>query len=204
MPAEVGHALEAMGMPTVDGVYGRPEHQTRLDDFGRKRQHDMLVCARHQGSTAFVIGIEAKACEGFDGTVSERAAHGPPSNKRARCNLMSRALFGRDVLDLESGEVLAPELGAHGYQLWTAAVGTLVEAQARALSTAVLLVQQFEPGEGGPSSDDRRNWGDARERNDAAFAAFAAALGRSATSHETKFVRAGTELTVAKVTSRLD
>jgi hypothetical protein len=38
------------------------------------------------------IGIEAKACEGFDGTVGDRAGAAAPSKKRARCNLLARAL----------------------------------------------------------------------------------------------------------------
>lgn len=78
----------------VDELYGRPEHTTRLDNYSRARQHDLFGCGRRDGATVLVVGVEAKACEGFDGNVADRATGAAPSKKRVRCNLLSRALFG--------------------------------------------------------------------------------------------------------------
>ncbi len=184
----------------ADEVYGRPEHRTRLDKFSRARQHDMFACARHEGATTLVIGVEAKACEDYDGTVADRAAAAAPSKKRARCNLLSRALFGRDVIDEETGEILDSRLAAHGYQLWTAAVGTIIEAQEREVPDVVLVVQQFVSDP--VSAGDKRNWVKATAVNAAAFEAFAADLERAgAVTRETPFVQPGTRLSVVKVES---
>ncbi len=140
LPAELWSSISDLGPVGVDEVYGRPEHQTRLDRYSGARQHDLFACARRDGETVLVVGIEAKACEDFAGAVADRAASGPRSNKRARCNLLARALFGREVLDEGTGEVLDERLGRHGYQLWTAAVGTIMEAQQREVPSAVLAI----------------------------------------------------------------
>jgi hypothetical protein len=57
----------------VDEIYGRPEHLTPLDRYRGPRRHDMLACTRRNGTMVGVIGVEAKACEGFDGSVRDRA-----------------------------------------------------------------------------------------------------------------------------------
>ena len=145
VPDELWSAIVKLAPGEVDEVYGRPEHRTKLDNYGRDRQHDMFACARRNGTTVLVVGIEAKACECFDGIVADRAQFGPPSNKRARCNLLARALFGREVLDEATGDILDERLSRHGYQLWTAAIGTIIEAQQRGVDEAALVVQQFVP-----------------------------------------------------------
>ena len=200
VPDELWEALAEIPLGEVEEVFGRPEHRTRLDDYGRERQHDLFACARHQGSTRFVVGVEAKACEHFDGIVADRAAAGPPSNKRARCNLLSCALFGRPVFDEASGEILDDSLASHGYQLWTAAVGTIIEAQRREVDDAVLIVQQFVPrAVDGVRNDDRRDWATALLSNAATLDAFSAAVrDAGATSRDTAFVEAGTRLHVVK------
>jgi hypothetical protein len=90
VPDELWSALRPLVDGDVDEFYARPEHTTRLDRFGRARQRDMVACARRAGQTVLVVGVAAKACEGFDGVVVDRAPATPPSNKRRRCNL-SRA-----------------------------------------------------------------------------------------------------------------
>src|SRR5205823_4241373 len=79
---------------------------------------------------------------------------------RARCNLLSQALFGRQVLDEATGEILDPELATHGYQLWTAAVGTLIEAQEREVESVVMVVHQFFPRDldAAKGAGDQRDW----------------------------------------------
>ena len=206
MPEELWLAVSVL-VPTTQVCYGRPEHTTRLDKFSRARQHDLFACLRSDGVMTTAIGIEAKACEDFDGTVGDRAGAVAPSKKRARCNLMARALFGRDVFDEDSGEILDADLSAHGYQLWTAGVGTIIEAQKRDLPTAVLVVHQFRPRDlnAATGTGDKRDWATALNENANAFVAFAKALEASgATSFETEFVQAGTGLRVLKVESYVD
>jgi hypothetical protein len=202
VPEEMWSALEPLVAADVDEVYGRPEHPTRLDRFSRARQHDLFACARSAGKTVLVVGVEAKACETFDGLVADRASAVAPSNKRARCNLLSQALFGREVLDERTGAILDPGLGRHGYQLWTAAVGTIIEAQERGKDRAVLVVHQFVPRD---RAGDGRNWSAALAANAAALDAFVADLEvAGAVSHRTEFVKPGTALEVVKVESAID
>jgi len=206
MPGELYSAV-AHFAPDADEVYGRPEHQTCLDNYSRARQHDLFACLRRDGVMTAAVGIEAKACEGFDGTVGDRAAAGPPSKKRTRCNLLARALFGREVLDEDSGEVLDAVLGGHGYQLWTAAVGTVIEAQKRELARAVLIVHQFRPQtlDAPLGAGDKRDWVTALSKNAAAFDAFAAEFAASGSiTRQTEFVKPGTTLDVVKVESYID
>jgi hypothetical protein len=186
----------------ADSVIARPEHETRFDRFARARQHDLLVEFRRDGKAVAVVGVEAKACEPFDGLVRDRGSTPLPSKKRARCNLLAGALFGQPVFDEEDGVVLDEGLAGHGYQLWTAAVGSIVEAQARGLSEAVLLIHQFRPPDlmAGYDDDDTRDWPSSLAQNQAAVDRFVDALqitgGRT---FETPFVRAGTRLAVRKV-----
>ena len=191
----------------VDEVYGRPEHQTRLDRYSRSRQHDLFGCARRDGATTQVIGVEAKACEDFDGIVADRAAAVAPSKKRARCNLLARALFGGGVLDEETGDIRDSRLAGHGYQLWTAAVGTIIEAQKRGVVDAIVVVHQFRPDDvtGAKQAGDSRDWASALAANAAAFNAFAQALADAGSqSHETEFVKPGTRLRLIKVESLIE
>lgn len=204
VPEELWSALGNLVPGEVDEVYARPEHTTRLDNFSRARQHDLFACARRAGATVLVMGVEAKACESFDGIVADRAPAAPPSNRRARCNLLSRALFGRDVVDEENGDILDERLSRHGYQLWTAAVGTILETQQRGLDNAVLVVQQFVPSDLAAArlTGDTRDWSSALTANAEAVDAFVAHLqAEGSISHETDFVKSGTTLHIVKVQS---
>ncbi len=206
MPDELWSAIRSFIEGEVEEFYGRPEHTTRLDDYSRPRQHDLFGCMRRDGETVLVVGIEAKACEGFDGLVADRATAAAPSNKRARCNLLSRALFGRQVLDKETGAILDESLSRHGYQLWTAAVGTVIEAQKRAMAEALLVVHQFVPDDipAARLGGDERDWTTALTTNAEAFDAFATELQASGSkSHKTEFVQDGTALHVVKVDSTI-
>jgi len=201
VPQELWSALEPLLAGEVDELYARPEHTTRLDKFSRARQHDLFACARRAGKTVLVLGVEAKACENFGGVVGDRAWAAPPSKKRARCNLLSRALFGRDVIDEQTGAIVDDRLSQHGYQLWTAAVGTIIEAQARGQDRAVLVVHQFVPGDPAAArlAGDARDWPTALAANGEAADGFVAEFhAAGATSHETEFVRSGTTLDVVK------
>lgn len=206
VPEELWSAISKLA-GDVDEVYGRPEHTTTLDSYPRARHHDLFACPRHNGATTVVLGVEAKACESFDGTVADRATAAAPSNKRTRCNLLSRALFGRDVLNEDTGDLLDSSLANHGYQLWTAAVGTLIEAQQRNVSYAVVVVQQFAPADvlAAQQAGDDRDWSSALTANADAFHAFAAEVQTTGSqSHATDFVAPGTKLHVIEVESRIE
>jgi hypothetical protein len=72
----------------VDEIHGRREHQTALERFARKRQHDLFACLRRGGDMTAAVGVEAKACEDFDGLVGiERTWRRPATNVRdATCS----------------------------------------------------------------------------------------------------------------------
>jgi hypothetical protein len=204
VPAEILAALRAAGTSDIQSMIVRPELETRLDGFGPRgkgnRNHDVLAIGTRSTGGKVVIGIEAKACEDFDGVVGTRAVTSGRSNKPARLNLLSRALFGQDVCDVEKRVVLNADLASHGYQLWTAAVGTLIEADKHQAEMAVFIVHQFFPDPlDAPPPGDRRDWATALANNDEAFTSFVAALAEGdATSHKTEFVRGGIPLRVHK------
>jgi hypothetical protein len=207
VPEELWSAIASLAPTEVDEVYGRPEHRTKLDQYLRARQHDLFACARRDGATVLVVGIEAKACEDFAGIVADRAEAGAPSKKRARCNMLAAALFGRAVFDEANGDTRDERLSRHGYQLWTAAVGTIIEAQQRGVDDAVLVVQQLVPRDLAATSlaGDARDWPSALAANAESFDAFAAELEASGSeSHETDYVKAGTALRLVKVESPID
>jgi hypothetical protein len=186
----------------ADEIYARPEHRTKLDNYRRRRQHDLFGCTRRKGKTTLVFGVEAKACEDFAGTVAQHAKPGKPSKARDRCNLLARALFGRDVVDQESGDILDARLSNHGYQLWTAAVGTIIEAQKRGKDEAVLVIHQLRPRvlSQGAFAGDPRNWSVALDTHKTLVGAFAADLAAAGgASHKTAFVKAGANLHVRMV-----
>jgi hypothetical protein len=206
MPDELWSPISNLVGDGVDEFFGRPEHRTRLDNYSRARQHDLFGCARQAGATVLVVGIEAKACEGFDGLVCDRATASPPSNKRARCNLLARALFGKEVLDERSGQISDADLGQYGYQLWTATVGTIIEAQKRGVTNALVVVHQFAPGdlEASKNAGDKRDWANALRTNAVAFETFSGELQATGSkSHSTEFVQAGTTIHVANVNSTI-
>jgi hypothetical protein len=78
VPEELWSAIAELA-GDVDEIYGRPEHPTRLDNYPRARHHDLFACPRRNGATLIVLGVEAKACESFDWTVSDRATAAAPS-----------------------------------------------------------------------------------------------------------------------------
>jgi hypothetical protein len=110
------------------------------------------------------------------------------------------------VIDADSGAILDASLGHHGYQLWTAAVGTLIEAQSRGQRRAVLGVHQFAPRDltAVMLVGDTRDRAAALAANADAFEVFPEQLKLAgATSHETDFVEPGIRLELLKVQSVL-
>lgn len=149
VPAEILAALRDAGVDDLESLIAYPEHETLLDRFGRgrkgNRNHDLLAIAKRASGGTVVIGIEAKACEDFDGVIAAHAIVPAPSKKPHRANLLLRALFGRDACDVDTRTVVDADLAAHAYQLWTATVGTLIEAAKHEAQLAILIVHQFTP-----------------------------------------------------------
>jgi hypothetical protein len=205
VPEEVWAALDGLVEGGVDEVFARPAHPTLLDGAAAPRQHDLFACARRARETVLVVGVEATGAEGFDGLVADRLGPDAPEGERTRCNLLARALFGRDVVDEATGEVLDAELAGHGYGLWTAAVATIIEAQERGVDNVALVVHQFAPGAREDRSGDAVDWEAAVKANLEAYEAFAAALeAAGAVSFATEYVKPGTRLQVAWVESSMD
>jgi hypothetical protein len=204
LPVELAYVLGLAGFDDVTQWTGYPERETKLDGYGRGRQgwrhHDMLLIGGPGDSPRIVVGIEAKACEGYDGLVRDRATVPAPSRRPERANLMANALFGRPVCDEDSRTLIDHELGEHGYQLWTGAIGTLREAQELDLPEAIFLVHQFVPA-GGPGPGDNRNWEQKLADNVRMLREFTSALGPSPVTHGTVFIRPGVRLRVIAICS---
>ena len=103
-------------------------------------------------------------------------------------------------------KVLDADLASHGYQLWTATVGTLIEAAKHGAEVAILVVHQFALETSGErSGSDRRDWAKALSDNDYALASFVATLTTTgeATSYATEFVPEGIALRVRKALRQL-
>jgi hypothetical protein len=199
LPAELLYAVAVAGFGQVDRWTAYPERYTEFDDYSRgsagARHHDMLVLLGHPDKPMAVLGIEAKACEDFDGIVAKKVTTPPPSNAPVRCNLLSQALFGRPVCDDDERVVIDEQLGQHGYQLWTASIGTVIEAQEREVAHALALIHQFAPGADPCPADDDRAWATKLPANAAKVAAFRSGLGpMPASTFETEYVKAGTRL----------
>jgi hypothetical protein len=125
---------------------GRTQHETPLP-FGDRapRCHDlMLLGERHGGVTA--ICVEAKADEPFGRTVAEELRE---ARKRQgtrfpeRLDWLTGSLLGIPAFRNAERLELLDAVADLRYQLFTAVAGTLIEAQARQATTAILLIHEF-------------------------------------------------------------
>jgi hypothetical protein len=107
----------------VEGFF---EKDTRLDNFGRGSQTDLLLVIRNASGYA-IVGIEAKAKEGFEELVSAR-----PRNRQRIEGFCER-------LGLDPGGV-----GDLRYQLLHRTVATLLEAKRYGSGEAIMLVHSFD------------------------------------------------------------
>jgi Domain of unknown function (DUF6946) len=116
------------------------EAQTRFDQWGGPRNHDLLVWASDDGGR-FPICVEAKVNEAFGETLEEyRAAAdskqkgGEPTNAPERLAGLAESIAGSNLDD-------RPELGGLRYQLFSATAGTVAEAVE---GRAVFIVHEFQ------------------------------------------------------------
>ena len=130
-------------------LHGVPECITALPEAGEGRNHDLVL----EGETAggrVLIAVEAKADEKFGQRIGkywaqkleERSAPGgAPSRAPERVEALVTLLAG-------TGAAPAQEPWSRiRYQLVTAAAGTLLEAQKRGASLAVLAIHEFRTSE---------------------------------------------------------
>lgn len=120
-----------------------PEVQLAIDDRrGEPRNTDMLVL----GTDAFgdfLIAIEAKADEAFGATLADTLADAMERRlKSAASGGIDRAT---DLVQSLHGPRREGDahLGTLRYQLFTAAVGALREAQRRGIGRTILLIHEF-------------------------------------------------------------
>jgi hypothetical protein len=127
------------------------EAQTRFDQFGGPRNHDLLIeAADSRGRVA--IGLEGKVNERFGETLDQyRAAgtqkqeSGEATNAPARLKGLLTTLAGSD---LET----RPELGELGYQLFSATAGTLAAANEQGASRTVFVVHELKTAAADPQA----------------------------------------------------
>ena len=131
VPPEIDEMLDALDVK-ADSFICEPECETYFpeDRFngGGPRNHDLLMV----GSDV-VIGLEAKATETLDKNVSISLAGGSPTREERYRNIC-RDILSRDIEECSDVK----------YQLLSATLGTLLEAQRRNIKKAVVLVLLFD------------------------------------------------------------
>lgn len=132
LPEEVELTLRSHAdLRPFQAELAEPEVQTHFDEFGRPREHDLVVVGKTDGVKA-LMAIEGKTDETFDRPISERLSNaGTGSNLPERIRRLSTALFGDPDPEF---------LGGLRYQLVYATAATVVEADVRGCSIAVFLV----------------------------------------------------------------
>lgn len=103
IPEELSAVLESneatAGFRAATGI---PEFETRLDNRGRGRVADLIVMGLARGCPT-LVSIEAKAGEDFGPLITARLREAlEKSGVPDRLNDLSRAVFGRPLLDRKS------------------------------------------------------------------------------------------------------
>lgn len=131
LPIEIEKVLEEIGIDKELSFIGTPEAVTSLIGRGEGRNHDLLL----NGENKVVVGIEAKADEGLGKYyVSEELSKSDISdNKIKRINSLYKDVYGTEDLKAYNPR----------YQLLTAVVGTLKEAENVHATKAILLIISF-------------------------------------------------------------
>jgi len=171
MPTIIKDYLKSIGVKDNDFVC-IPEHVTKYDakEFGKGegRHHDGLLI-----SDSCVIGIEAKVSESFDKLIMDKLSgaekkDGNGYNMKTRIFSSLKLITGKDYQD-DVGRV-----GCIMYQLVSATVGTILEAEKKAVSEnknkmkAVVLVIEFV-GDGVDKGRSKEEYQRKIEDNDNAF-----------------------------------
>lgn len=166
-PTEIKKVLKECGFSPNHNFICEPEAETRFpsDRFGigGPRNHDLLMV-----SDDLIIGIEAKVSESFDKKISERR-HGASDNLNMRIDAFASMLYGDKV---------PKNFNDLRYQLFSATIGTIIEAQQRSKSgkpikNCLMLVVVFS----GKGVKAENNYSDKVKTNDADYIEFCRSLG---------------------------
>jgi hypothetical protein len=138
IPKSVRNVLETCtSYGTLEVLVGAFEHTTRLDDFSRASQTDLLVVARSpQGAGSAkiaVIAVEGKVDESFDLPVNERRLR---ARKGSRWPERLEGLCRKLGLSITAVDAIR-------YQLLHRSVAALIEAGRFGAKEAMLLVHSF-------------------------------------------------------------
>ena len=122
------------------------EHVTTFDGFpGEGRNHDLVIVGEC-GARPTLVAIEAKALEPFGEsvqvTVTRALKRSTKSRVPQRVDLLSDAVRGKPAM-ADGQPIVDVEIAEIGYQLFTAAVGAVVEADRRHCPQAVVLIHRF-------------------------------------------------------------
>lgn len=159
---EIEKVLKDCGMKCKQNFVCEPEAETYFpsDRFGIRgpRNHDLLM-----HSDDLVIGIEAKFSETFDKEISDRM-EGASDNLKKRIRAFSNMLYGDK--EPENFKELR-------YQLFSATVGTIIEAQQRSIKNCIMLVVVFV----GKGVKEDKNYQNKVVTNDKDYIEFCRSLG---------------------------
>lgn len=111
--------------------YVLPEKETRLDNYGKGRTHDLILIGENENEN-ILIAIEAKVDEPFGELISKYLKKtNSKSNIPLRIEQLNKSLFRvKPSSDLR-------------YQLLHSIAGTLIEAKAHNASMAIFVVHEF-------------------------------------------------------------
>ncbi len=126
IPKEIEDILLKLGCDENTVFYGEPEAVTNLLGRGGGRNHDLLLVQKNE----VVVGIEAKSDESLGNIVCKELLNDISDNKIRRINSLYNDIYGCDVC--KNTDIR--------YQLLTATVGILKEAQKLKVSKAILIV----------------------------------------------------------------
>lgn len=117
-----------------------PEYESKFDDYGSGRNHDLLVLAEDKKGEV-LISLEAKVEEGFDERIEDKyytylfkRINGEPTYLPDRIEGLLASVFKRKM---------DKEVFNLRYQLLHAVAGTVAEAKKRNINKAILLVNTF-------------------------------------------------------------
>lgn len=162
--AQIRNVLSDCGINGNVNLTCEPEAETRFPSkvygTGGPRNHDLLITSEN-----IVVGVEAKVSEPFDKKISER-------KKNASNNLLKRI---EGFADLLYGERRPDNFDDLRYQLFSATVGTIIEANNRNVDNAIMLVIVFE----GNGVDKEKDYKKNVEQNDDDYKKFCQSLGLS-------------------------
>ena len=124
---------------------GYPERETRLDNYGKGRNHD-LVLIGEAGAERILISVEAKADESYGKVVGEYLKTvSPRSNVPNRIEQLTSSILGTNSSDHLR------------YQLLHAIAGTLIEAREHGATQAIFLVHEFHSNQTNARNIARNN-----------------------------------------------